>query len=304
MAIDAVLDTEELVVKPAAPAVMASGLYAGQTLPDSGLPLLLLDSGGIAAVAGLRFAPTMNDAADAVHAVEEAGITALLFDDLDGVRRAIALGVVDRVETAPFALIRTTGGRRHLTVDGGVIPLIAVAEPTGGEGVAVLRLTDGFAEIGYAIAEPHEIVTLPAAIAPARDRPGIVGVAVIDGEQIELINPHALFAGEATVSTERPLCLLRCDGSGWMDTFLRPVLEASGYRCASWSDGNPNQPGAITLTMDDCPADVPLDAVLTLRRQVAATPGSTSIYRYDRTALIAALEARLTRAGGSKRNAA
>ncbi len=304
MAIDAVLDTEELVVKPAAPAVMASGLYAGQTLPDSGLPLLLLDSGGIAAVAGLRFAPTMGDTADEVQVTEETGVTALLFDDLDGARRAIALGVVDRVETAPAAMIRTTGGRRHLTVEGGVIPLIAVAEPAGGEGVAVLRLTDGFAEIGYAIAEPHEIVTLPVTIAPARDRPGIVGVAVIDGEQIEVIDPHALFAGEAPVSSERPLCLLRCDGSGWMETFLRPVLEASGYRCAPWSPGGPAAPGAVTLAMDDGLPDVAADTVLTLRRQVAATPGRDSIYRYDRTALIAALEARMDRFGGGKRKAA
>ncbi len=55
LGVDDVLDTEEVVVKPAAPAVMGSGLYAGQTLPDSGLPMLLLDSGGLAQAAGLRF---------------------------------------------------------------------------------------------------------------------------------------------------------------------------------------------------------------------------------------------------------
>ncbi len=42
-------------IKPAAPAVMATGVYAGQTLPDSGLPMLLLDCAGIATVAGLQF---------------------------------------------------------------------------------------------------------------------------------------------------------------------------------------------------------------------------------------------------------
>ena len=51
--------------------------------------------------------------------------------------------------------------------------------------------------------------------------------------QVELVDIHALFAGELAPPAERPLCLLRCDGSGWMDTFLRPVLEASGYRCTS-----------------------------------------------------------------------
>src|SRR5207248_9046035 len=47
-------DHEELVVKPAAPAVMATGLYAGTTLADDGSPILLFDPAGIAAVGGVR----------------------------------------------------------------------------------------------------------------------------------------------------------------------------------------------------------------------------------------------------------
>jgi two-component system chemotaxis sensor kinase CheA len=49
LAIDGVHDHEELVVKPAAPAVMAVGLYAGTTLADDGRPVLLLDPSGMAA---------------------------------------------------------------------------------------------------------------------------------------------------------------------------------------------------------------------------------------------------------------
>ena len=46
---------EDLVVKPAAPAVMATGVYAGQTLPDSAASrCCLLDGSGMAGVAGLR----------------------------------------------------------------------------------------------------------------------------------------------------------------------------------------------------------------------------------------------------------
>ena len=48
LAVDAVHDHEELVVKPAAPAVMAAGLYAGTTLADDGRPILLLDPSGMA----------------------------------------------------------------------------------------------------------------------------------------------------------------------------------------------------------------------------------------------------------------
>ena len=42
-------------VKPAAPAVMAAGLYAGTTLADDGRPILLLDPSGMAKCAGITF---------------------------------------------------------------------------------------------------------------------------------------------------------------------------------------------------------------------------------------------------------
>ncbi|OZA92039.1 MAG: chemotaxis protein CheA, partial [Erythrobacter sp. 34-65-8] len=47
--VDRVLDNEDLVVKPLAPAVMAAGVYAGSTLLDDGHPILMLDMPNIAA---------------------------------------------------------------------------------------------------------------------------------------------------------------------------------------------------------------------------------------------------------------
>ena len=54
LSVDSVQDHEELVVKPAAPAIMATGIYAGTTLPDNGRPMLLIDPVGVAHVAGVR----------------------------------------------------------------------------------------------------------------------------------------------------------------------------------------------------------------------------------------------------------
>src|SRR5204863_56851 len=54
LAVDRIHDHEELVVKPAAPAVMATGLYAGTTLADDGSPILLFDPAGVAQVGGVR----------------------------------------------------------------------------------------------------------------------------------------------------------------------------------------------------------------------------------------------------------
>ncbi|MCU6453878.1 chemotaxis protein CheW [Sphingomonas sp. A2-49] len=291
LAIDRVIDTEELVVKPAAPAVMATGVYAGQTLPDSGLPMLLLDASGIAAMAGLRFhraAAADEQAAADPHA---AGIPALLFEDLDGQRRAMPLAAIDRVEPVATDAIRLTGGQMRMAIGGVLVPLYSAAPIGDRDEVPVLRLTDGATEIAYAIHEPIEIVHLPTEIAPARGAGPIAGVVVIAGEQVELLDAHSLFAGEERPAAGMRSCWLHADASGWMETFLRPMLEASGYRCVT----RPPQgaPVDVALVMDD--AAVAPDAartVVRLRREradPAAAGDPASVYRYDRPALLDAL---------------
>jgi two-component system chemotaxis sensor kinase CheA len=162
LGVDTVLDTEELVVKPASPAVMAAGVYAGMTLPDNGLPTLLLDASGIAAIASLQFAPIAAiDASIAEAAVP--CVRVLLFDDLDGHSRAIALAVIDRIESVSNDAIRWSAGAMSLTVGKAIIPLYAV-----GDLGTRLRLTDEDSKMAYAIAEAIEIVELPADIAPPR----------------------------------------------------------------------------------------------------------------------------------------
>ena len=289
LGVDTVLDTEELVVKPASPAVMATGVYAGKTLPDNGLPMLLLDAAGIAAVAGLRFTPVIAAAAVVEEVVP--GVPALLFDDLDGQRRAIALAVIDRVEPVPTEAIRWSGGALRLSIGETIIPLHAVAELGARTEVAVLRLTDGESEMAYAIAEAIEIVALPTEMAPACGTGPIAGVVMIAGEQIELVDPHALFAGQPVTLGSLPVCLLQVDGSGWMETFLKPALEASGYRCVTALAAG--ETAAVALAMEDSPVRETLAPVVTLRRTpTAERDDDPSIYRYDRPALIAALAAR------------
>ena len=287
LAIDHVIDTEELVVKPAAPAVMATGVYAGQTLPDSGLPMLLLDGSGIATMAGLRFhrAAPVEDAIVEDH-VE--AIPALLFEDLDGQRRVLPLAAIDRVEPVSTDAIRLTAGQWRLAIGGHLVALHSAAPIGERAEVPVLRLTDGTTEIAYAIHEPIEIVQLPTEIAPARGGGPIAGVVIIAGEQVELLDAHALFAaGMGMVARDR-LCWLQTDGSGWMETFLRPMLEASGYRCVTQPPRD--APADVALTMDD--TVVAPDAarnVVRLRRDLVDPAGGTSIYRYDRAALLDAL---------------
>ncbi len=308
LSVDEVLDTEELVIKPAPPAVMASGLYAGQTLPDSGTPMLLLDCAGIAADAGLRFERSATGADDlpAIQA-QAPGMDALLFFDLDGARRAVPLAIVERLELANSAAVRFSAGQLRLSIDGAILPLASIlgagsaaAINARGE-IGVLRMADGRSEIGYAIADAQDIVTIIEPMIPARQAGPIAGVVQIDGEQVEMLDLHWLFAtyAGADSASSGPICLLSGAQTGWMDSFLRPVLEGAGYRVITQS--MPNLQPSVVLAMDDDFADAPGDApIVRLRAQADLREGDDSIYRYDRDALLNALATRQLRAGGRR----
>ncbi|QNA84059.1 chemotaxis protein CheA [Sphingomonas sp. So64.6b] len=302
LAVDAVLDHEELVIKPAAPAVMSTGLYAGQTLPDSGLPMLLLDCTGIATVAGLTFHREIVDEDDIPEISVAERPSALLFDDLDGVRRLVPLSVIDRVEPVSTDAIRFAAGRWRLSIDGRIIPLATQGEIGERLDVSVLRLRDGAMEIGYAIAEALDIVSLPDAIAPAREVGPVAGVVALDDEQIELLDVHWLFAthGEEGREESPPVCLIDGADTVWMTTFLKPVLEGAGYRVATRLSAD--ETAAVVLTMDSgAPARIGAAPVVRLRQDRSANGiNDDSIYRYDRGALLAALAERAGRCSGGQ----
>ena len=299
LAVDTVLDNEELVIKPASPAVMATGIYAGQTLPDSGLPMLLLDCAGLARVAGLDFSRDLRDGfEDAAAEVEAPGLPALLFDDLDGVRRAVPLAAVDRVEQVSAAQVRQAAGSYRLAIDGRILPLAMQGALDGRPTLSVLRLKDEDAEVAYAIDAAIEIVTLPATIAPARTPGPAAGVALIEGEQIELLDVLWVFDAhvDRVAAPDAPLCLLAGDKDGWLATFVRPLLETAGYRVAATLA--PGEEPAVVLAADSAEPPVRSAPIVRLRRQRQAEPGDDSVYRYDRAGLLFALEARVAAQGG------
>src|SRR6185503_6445166 len=119
LAVDRIHDHEELVVKPAAPAVMATGLYAGTTLADDGSPILLFDPAGLAEVGGVRLEVQERTARIAEGPATAAGpkvTPVLLFRGVDGARRALRLALVDRIEEVPAVAIRQAAGQLRVQV--------------------------------------------------------------------------------------------------------------------------------------------------------------------------------------------
>ena len=199
LAVDRIHDHEELVVKPAAPAVMATGLYAGTTLADDGSPILLFDPAGLAEVGGVKLEAQERAARIAegagcdrsrrrrrccCSAASTAAAARFASAVVDRIEEVPADAVNDRRRPAPRPARRgdPAAGRRDRRANS------ATARS------ALFRLNDGAHEIGYAFAEVIDFATIDHDVIHA-ERPGeISGVSLIDGEPAELVDAHWLFA--------------------------------------------------------------------------------------------------------------
>ncbi|MBV9881594.1 MAG: chemotaxis protein CheA [Sphingomonadaceae bacterium] len=293
LAVDAVHDHEELVVKPAAPAVMAAGLYAGTTLADDGSPILLLDPSGVAKRAGITLAQSelhqsLHGAEEETEAARETSL--LLFRTLTGGRRAVPVMVVERIEDVPAEAIRFGAGKLRVALGGQILPLAGCeAAPAEGK-LRILRLTDGASELAYGFAEVIDIRSLVLDLHPAPAPGEVAGVALIDGEQVELLDPHWLFAAcgdGAPEEASQPVCALP-EGDPWMDSMLRPLVESLGYKIVPAREG---VAADILILAEENAEASPVKAgqVVRLRARPEAAAADGSIYRYDRAALIGAL---------------
>jgi two-component system chemotaxis sensor kinase CheA len=297
LCVQAVHDHEELVIKPASPAVMGAGVYGGMSLPDSGVPMLMLDAVGIAARAGIEpeeanpIAALIPEAADTASELT----STLLFHDLAGRRRGIRLGVVERLEDVPATRIAETAGRLRVSVEGRLLPLLGCEDgmPAGAM-VKLLRLSDGASELVFAIDDVIDIVQLPPAMHRATSEGPIAGVALVQGEQVELIDVFWLFAQAeaAPAREERPLCLLADAEDRWSREILRPLLEAAGYRVGFTGDAVEAQADVVIAGGE--PVGTGAAPVIRLRPDMAGA-NDGSVYRYDRMGLLAAIESQVAK---------
>jgi two-component system chemotaxis sensor kinase CheA len=292
LSVDRIHDHEELVVKPAAPAVMATGLYAGTTLADDGSPILLFDAGGLAQVGGVKI-----EAQERASRIAEGPATeiskstaVLLFRGLDGGRRALRLACVDRIEEVSATAISNSAGQLRVQVGEAILPLAGVSSELGGGNVRVFRLNDGSHEVGYAFAEVLDFATIDNEVIHA-ERPGEVsGVSLINGEPAEIVDAHWLFAnhvGAASKAADTLVCRLPTDDP-WMQNMLRPIVEAAGYRVV----GEGDEPADLVIAAQGSEVSTSPAAQTIWLRSAAEASGKKdeSIYRYDRAGLLMALK--------------
>lgn len=301
MGVSAVENHEELVIRPASPLVMATGVYAGMTLPDNGKPMLLLDAAGLANAARL---PNIIDdqAARRAEETQEAQggvemVPALRFEEYSGERRLLKLSLIERVEDIDARLFGRSGGRGFVRLDGRLVPVANGHHGFAGEKVAALRLRDGAREACYPVAAVLDIVDMPAVPDMVAMHGLLSGVAVIDGEHLEVINPFALFAAlpdAPIVERTGGRCLLADSEDGWTREILAPLLRQAGHEVVMGLPGDAavDPQDVVLFTGSEASEASELLGCRVVHLRATPRPNGpqdSSIYRYDQDALMAAL---------------
>ncbi|HEX6742160.1 MAG TPA: chemotaxis protein CheA [Sphingomicrobium sp.] len=292
LSVDRIHDHEELVVKPAAPAVMVTGLYAGTTLADDGSPILLFDPAGLAQVGGVKLEAQERAAriAEGPAAAASKAVSVLLFRGLDGGRRALRLAVVDRIEEVAVDAVRKAAGQLRVQLGDAILPL-AGAEPGmfDGDKLRLFRLNDGAREIAYAFREVIDFAVIEHDVIHADCAGEVSGVSLIGGEPAELLDAHWLFAnhaGSAAQPAQPLVCRLPGDDP-WMQNMLRPIVEAAGYRVIG--DGDEGEADLVIASLG-APVGEAGRTIWLRPEPEAAGKKDDSIYRYDRAGLLLALK--------------
>jgi len=309
LAVDRIHSHGDLVVKPLAPAVMKSGFYAGSTLLDDGQPVLLLDVTNIAGMYDLvsdARTRVLKTGMDDLDRASGDVMRAMLFTDFAGRRSGLRLELVKRIETAPASAIDRSAGRARAVIDGVILPLVSLPEgPLASEKVRLLRLSDGACELLHAVAEVDDAVELTEPLKPVADDPLVEAVTLVAGQTVTLIDGHELFArhGEPPEPAARPLA--RLPDSEWARTILAPLVTSAGYAIAEPNVADDKV--ALTIMFEDvyevaAALDRPVaGSVIRLSDQPDGGDRET-IYRYDRTALVDALQHARGRSGSASRN--
>lgn len=293
LAVDRVLDNEDLVVKPLAPAIMATGVYSGSTLLDDGNPILMLDMPNIAQAHGLTIRNGAGRAAAQLAAnghAEADTVQVILFRDLLGRRRAVRMDQVRRIQSLAAGAIGCESGWHQATLDGVIMPLAGLADGSlPPERLTVLRLSDGASELLFAVGEIENTAGLTDPVMPVPGDELLAGTTLIAGEPAGLIDAHALFARHARqlMPSRKLRCRLPADDE-WARSFLAPLIESAGYCIVS--DDSAEADLAFHVAGQQ-PEPVVAGQVIRLRTD-ARTEGAdaASIYRYDRDGLLAALK--------------
>ena len=212
LVVDAIRDTEEIVVKPLQQQLKGISAFAGAAIMGDGRVALVLDVVGLAQRAGV-IAGTISRALseEEGEAAQQAGPQAqplLLFSPTAGGQMAIPLAMVARLEEFPRSQFESLGSRQVVQYRGEILPLLDVSQEldqlaghgaranhdAGGtsETIPVVVYAENDEHFGLIVGKILDIVNDPVTSRSCANRPGALFTSIVQGRVTEFIDVAAL----------------------------------------------------------------------------------------------------------------
>ncbi|MBK8014224.1 MAG: chemotaxis protein CheW [Deltaproteobacteria bacterium] len=201
LVVDQLLDSEEIVVKPLGFHMARCREYAGATILGDGAVALILSVAGLANSASLGSVQSMIAESERVMSRKPSSDsqTYLIVENAPGEYFGIPFGLVGRIQRIQRSSITTAGGRRTLTSDGKILPLIAIEEiaettPSPDARVASVVICNIYGrDVGLLVGQVHDIVDGSDDIDDvSHAQPGIFGSTLIQERVVLLADVYGM----------------------------------------------------------------------------------------------------------------
>ncbi|MGC3961408.1 MAG: chemotaxis protein CheA [Verrucomicrobiota bacterium] len=204
LVVDAVNDTEEIVVKPLGKQLKGISCFAGATIMGDGKVALILDVMGLAqhaqVISESRETAVVTTAAQTQNASNQTQ-SLLLFSVGDRPRVAIPLSLAARLEEFPTSKLERAGARQVIQYRDQILPLIQVADALGLEGgvaapqndlLQVVVYTSHGRSVGLVVDRINDIVEADLSVQHKSHAPGLLGSLVVQGKVTDLLDVSAV----------------------------------------------------------------------------------------------------------------
>ncbi len=190
--VDAIFDTEEIVVKPMATRLRDIAMFSGNTILGDGSVILILDPNGIAHEIGVPDAARKSRQEDRKPQNDVVpNESMLVFRAGSPNPKAVPLSLVTRLEEIDARIIETAEGSPVIQYRGQLMPLIPatgdVKIRSSGVQPLLVFSHDG-RSIGLVVDEIIDIVEDRLEIELTSETPGFLGIAVIKGRATEVMD--------------------------------------------------------------------------------------------------------------------
>jgi len=193
LVVDAICDSQEIVVKPLGHQLKPLDCYAGATIMGDGRIALILDIAGVAQRAGIvessHPAAAVGETAVRNDNVESGRALLLLFRAGEYARLAVPLARVERLEKIEASAVEYASGRPVAQYRDRILPLLSLGPAIGQGGQETLHVIvfrSGAAELGLVVDEIADAVDAALVDLRASDRHGLLGSAMIAGRVTDL----------------------------------------------------------------------------------------------------------------------